>query len=213
MGYRRVNDGNYRNHAVLFDTDGTITELGELTGHDFSWAHAINNAGQVAGISRNTADYSSERAVLWETAGGVVSILNLDPSGSGRSNAADISEPAAAGAVEVAGTTTTASGVRVATVWTVQNGSVVTVRQLDAESGNASSAKAINDVGQVVAQVSGGMAVWTPATDQLEPLPSLSKRCSSRGGDINNDGTVAGWSGVFAKGRCAYHAVVWTKIN
>ena len=212
VGYRRENDGTFRNQAVLWDTDGTITitELGGLPGHDFSWAQAINNAGQVVGLSRTFRERDSERAVLWEPAGGP---LNLDPSGNGMSDATDISEPDGAGAVQVVGTATTGSGVRVATVWIVKDGSVVGVRQLDAESGNASSAHAVNDVGQVVVNVSGGVAVWTSATDLLEPLPSLSKHCSSGGHGINNDGTVAGSSGTSTKGRCTSHAVIWTTIN
>ena len=216
VGYRRENDGTYRNHAVLWDTDPAIkiTELGELSGYDFSWAFAINNAGQVAGISKNFGDRDSPRAVLWETAVGGVSILNLDLNGNGRSDATDISEPDEAGAVQVVGTSTTASGVSVATVWrVVKDDGVVSVQQLDAESGKASSAEAINDVGQVVVQVSGGLAVWTLATDLLETLPSLSKQCRRWVGDINNAGTVAGSSGTRVKRRCTSHAVIWTTIN
>ena len=76
-------------------------------------------------------------------------------------------------------------------------------------------AGAVNAAGEVVVS---GPAVWTrfeEGVDLVDPLPSLfSKRsCSSSGKGINNGGTVVGWSGVFAKGRCAQHPVVWTKIN
>ncbi len=56
----------------------TITDLGVPTGGTYSSAYAINNLGQVAGMSSNAA--GALAPLLW-TGGSFVTIPNFDPSG------------------------------------------------------------------------------------------------------------------------------------
>jgi probable HAF family extracellular repeat protein len=60
-----------------------FTDLGALSGHNYSIAYGINNAGQVVGYSRsNTAD--SDRAFLWQRGGlGMKNLNDLIAPGSG----------------------------------------------------------------------------------------------------------------------------------
>ena len=56
--------------------------------------------------------------------------------------------------------------------------------------------------------------VWTPALNLVEPLPTLSDRCTggTQSRRLNNNGMVIGSSLIKARGRCRRHAVLWTKI-
>ena len=47
--------------------------------------------------------------------------------------------------------------------------------------------------------------------DVVDVLPLLSERCGGGTGGINNSGPLVGSSGVFKKGRCVEHIVLWTK--
>jgi probable HAF family extracellular repeat protein len=58
----------FGSHAVLWDTDGSVTDLGNLGGAVANIGLAINNRGQVVGASSLTADatpFVSNDAFLW----------------------------------------------------------------------------------------------------------------------------------------------------
>ena len=143
--------------------------------------------------------------MLWvvESDGQISAPVDLHPVPGIQSIVEGISDETADGKVYVAGHLDFQAAVWVVDVATR---SVIDV-QLQPDGGGA---KAVNAAGEVLVTVSGP-AVWTLATGLLEPLPTLSKQCTSGGGGINNAGTVAGSSGLRAKGRCTTHAVVWTK--
>ena len=83
VGYAYV--GSPSTRAVLW-RQGRPVDLGTLPGDDFSAAHAINDRGQIVGISGNLGA-STERAFLWEN--GVMRALPTPPDAT-YSQAADI---------------------------------------------------------------------------------------------------------------------------
>ena len=73
-------------HAALWQADGSVTDLGALTGYGWAWARAINDLGQAVG-SVSTADPNgsttgSDHAVLWQN-GTATDLNTLLPANSG----------------------------------------------------------------------------------------------------------------------------------
>ena len=97
--------------AVL---SGTMQDLGVLPGGIISMASAINDAGQVVGVSETGREYKMH-AFLWTAAGGMKDLGTL-PGGPG-SNANDIN---AAG--QVVGSVTTEQRTAHAVLWTAAGG-------------------------------------------------------------------------------------------
>lgn len=60
-----VGDYLLTTHAALWDTDGSVIDLGVLPGDDYSYAYGINDAGQIVGYSTSNTTGMSH-AVLWE---------------------------------------------------------------------------------------------------------------------------------------------------
>ena len=196
--------------AVRWEPNGSVTDLGVLPGYEKSIGWAINDLGWVGGSSGvNSSEFPAKRqhAVLWidDGSGQISAPLDLHPVPEIRSIVKGISD-VRDGKVYVVGQLDFSRPV----VWVVDVATPhgVIEHVLEEVSGGA---EAVNAAGEVQVVVSGP-AVWTPATDLLEPLPTLSNKCYSKGRGINNLGTVVGWSGVFAKGRCVEHLVVWTKV-
>ena len=199
--------------AVRWEPDFSATDLGVLPGYKNSIGWAINNLGWVGGSSRPAiSEYPAKRqhAVLWidDGSGQISAPVDLHPVPEIQSIVKGISDVSTDGKVYVAGQLDFRPVVWVVDVTTL--GVIEHVQQGEGGGG----AGAVNAAGEVVVS---GPAVWTRdgGVDLVDPLPSLfSKRsCTSSGKGINSVGTVVGWSGVFAKGRCAQHPVVWTKIN
>lgn len=76
---RDINDvgqvaGYFGSHAVIREADGTIIDLGTLGG-TYSTAYAINNAGQVVGMSLDAS--GAARAFLWTAATGMIDLGTL----------------------------------------------------------------------------------------------------------------------------------------
>ena len=211
VGQSYPDDDLHSQLAVLWEANGTPRDLGELSDRSGSWARAINNAGHVVGRS-GIGTFGEPRAVLWILEGETVTILDLtaNSDNSGDNHATSVTEPSG-GFVQISGYTSIAGQQR-PTVWTVdlwsKDVTVTAVVRLEEGSGGGS---AINNVGEVA--VSSGV-VWTPELNLVEALPTLSPRkCNTNARQLNNLGTVVGYSGVSKKGRCTRHAVLWTKTS
>lgn len=175
-------------------TTYTATFLGTLGELD-SYANAINNAGQVVGVSTNTGS-SFERAVIWK---GTTAVA-LDPI-SQYSSAAGIND-----AGQVVGYSRADYNVPPhATLW---NGT--TAIDLGTLGGSSSYAAGINNVGQVAgtSDVSGNGerhgAIWNGTT--AINLGTLGGWLTYATG-INDAGQVVGYSSGYYPGRI--HATLW----
>jgi len=181
----------------------TFQQIGTFGG-SASWAHAINNSGQVVGEALNKNGLS--RAFLWENG----KMTDLGTLGGNQSAAHDIND-----AGQIVGWAETATGHRHAFLW--ENG---TMTDLGTLTGPTSEANAINNSGQVVGQAD---------TDQLDELGSPIRHAflwendvitdlgtldsgESLAADINDDGTVVGTAqtGELNEfGLPATHVVIW----
>jgi probable extracellular repeat, HAF family len=64
-------------HAAIWEPDGSIQDLGTLSGDLASSALSINRAGHVAGYSRPTASVGLQRSFFWTPTGGIIDIGRL----------------------------------------------------------------------------------------------------------------------------------------
>jgi probable HAF family extracellular repeat protein len=137
---------------------GQIISLGTLPGDDFSAAIAVNNRGQVVGISGNAAqnpDPIVPKAFLWED--GVMHALGA-PAGDSNASAVDINDRG-----QVVGTGTSATTLNtIATIF--HRGTAVHLRD---QGAIVSEALAINNRGQIVGSAFFGgpssvAVIWIP---------------------------------------------------
>jgi probable HAF family extracellular repeat protein len=97
---------------------GSATQLPVLSGGTCAQAMAINDAGQISGLSSNSR--GAFRAVLWRPTAGGYSVTDLGQPRGTTPNLMGINEPSATGAaVEVAGFARSTSGAEHATLWTI----------------------------------------------------------------------------------------------
>jgi len=176
----------------------TITDLGNLGGD--SVAYAINNEGQVVGYSYTAA--FQPHAFLWQN--GTMTDLGTLVGGT-QSVADDINNEG-----QVVGYSETAAGEQHAFLW--QNGSMTDLGTL---GGSSSSARGINDQGQVVGVSStatnGHAFLWQNGS--MTDLGTLGEDGNqayyySGAHGINDQGQVVGESGHATLG--GYQAVLWT---
>ncbi len=122
-------------HAVLWQTDGEIIDLGVLSGDQYTIARDINDAGAVVGTSHEftLSGNDESEAFLWTDAGGMIGLGFLP--GRANSNATGINNLG-----QVVGTSDNH-----AFLW--ENG---VMTDLGTPGGSWSAGLGINDLGQVV---------------------------------------------------------------
>jgi probable HAF family extracellular repeat protein len=192
-----VGDGFNGNHAFLRSIDGSMQDLGTLSGGSSSSANGINNAGKVVGISDVDVSGSlQQHAFLWD--GGMHDLGSL----GGLSSARRIND-----AGQVVGYYIDTTGKSRAFIWDATDG----MRQLVITGTSDSMANAINDNGQVVGNSNGGYGAffWSKATGGIS-LPFKSGRRITAY-DINNAGQIVGF-GSTGPGS-GDRAILWDSYN
>jgi len=178
----------------------TVTDLGTPPGAIFSAGYALNNAGQVAGVSGSSLD----RGFFWSSTQG---ILTLPPLGGGNSSTAT----AINDGDTIAGYSNSYTGHDHAVLWI--NGVVQDLGTLP--GGDDSFAFAINTSGQVAGAASSPITsylqaiLWSKAHG-MQNLGALVTAGSSEAVAINRFGKVVGISDAADGGM---HAFVWTKAG
>jgi probable HAF family extracellular repeat protein len=177
-----------------------------LPGHDSSWAAAINNAGQVAGHSRDySMPGSATHAVRWDSSGEIQYLGDL-PGGDDGSFAQGINNMGHA-----AGTSSATGGSR-AFLWTSAGG----MQNLGGIPGGREFSSGIS-IGNSGAVIGGGIAqnesrafIWRSASgmQDLGELPGGDLGKVARA--INSFDVVVGSAEVAASGPNRVHATIWT---
>jgi probable HAF family extracellular repeat protein len=173
--------------------------LRALLGSDYSSASAINDAGEVAGVS-NTS--KAMLPYIWTLTGGLQRVPLLPGDNCGQANGINKQG-------HVAGYSSGPNGAR-AFLWTRSKG----VQDLGVlPGGNYSRACDLNDLDQVAGtsgSAAGDRAVLWTKTGNVRDLGTLSGDTSSEATAINNNGDVVGYS----KGpRGGMRAFLWTQAS
>ena len=173
-------------HAFLYDPATGMGNLPGLVAGGWSYAYAINNAGQITGEAMPSDITSRGHAVLWDPATG---LRDLGTLGGYESQARAISNRG-----QVVGLTGTSSGGTHAFLWDSATG----MRDLGTlGTGATSVAEHINDLGQVVGYAETGGYVnhaflWDSATG-MKDLGAFGLYYSHAYG-INDAGQIIGWA-------------------
>jgi probable HAF family extracellular repeat protein len=194
-------------HPFLWTSQSGMGDLGTFGGA-FGQAKGINDMGQVVGVV--SSPDNAEHAFLWTpsapggTTGEMVDIGGL-PGGGSQTIALGIN-----GLGQIVGIDMVA-GVGHAYVWTPERPGAPVGAVTDISGGLASSANAINDIGQVAgtAQFQTGSAFLWSARSGMVSLGTLPGATSSEAFGINNAGQVVG-AAYDGFGRDHPRAFVWT---
>jgi probable HAF family extracellular repeat protein len=165
-------------HAFSWTAGGGMVDLGTLGGRA-SLANGVNDAGQVAGTSGIAT--GADHAFLWTPKTGMADLGTLG---------GPVSFPTAVNETgEVVGGSDTASTGFHAFSWTPASGMV------DLGTPNASSsARAVNDRGQVVGEASGHAFSWTAAGGTTDLGTLFGDTAQSEAVGVNDSGLVVGRS-------------------
>jgi probable HAF family extracellular repeat protein len=186
--------------AVIWEPNGEMRELPPLPGDSTSAATAINDKGQVVGISGAcgiaVGDVSAAHSVIWEN--GIPTRID-DFGGHTWNTPTAINND---GVVVGFSLPADQEGTRFfrAFVWTKEGGT----KMLDQIAGDVrSSALGINDEGQIVgfSRTAGAVlraVIWENANAKIKNLNDLATPGSPYlliAGDVNNSGRIAGYTG------------------
>ena len=180
-------------HAFLWSSDGSMTDLGSLKGGQ-SYGAAINASGEVVGSAfLPTAKASGLfHAFAWTPSGGMTDIGVLRGLFAGQSGASAINDLGI-----IVGSSYTGQA-HYAVLWQL-NRHVVNLGSLSVQTDFPySAAFGINRAGQVVgaSQVDSGQLhafLWSSASG-MKDLGTLPSGSSSDAQGINNRGEVVGWA-------------------
>lgn len=184
--------GSVGTHGFLYQ-DGVLTDLGTLPGETESYAVAINDRGEIAGISFTF--FGQSHLVIWRD--GAIHDLGVLPAGD--ANVTDMNNRR-----QIVGYATSSSGER---AFTWRDGVVTYLPPLT--EGGSSFAWAINDRGEIAG------ASYTPSGElhpvlwrdgvaiDLGTLPG-SGVCQAEG--LNDRGQVVGWCAIHATGTASAFA-------
>jgi probable HAF family extracellular repeat protein len=201
-------------NAVLWE-NGTVTDLGTLPNHNYSEARAINNQGEIVGLSGSWG--SGNHAVLWTN--GVITDLEMLPY-DGSTSASGINERGQIIGSGAGGILTNAAPHAV--LW--DNGTItdlgIVATWFDPTASpvgrvDFSHAYGINNRGQIVgvSTTSTGVhaVLWENGT--VTDLGTLPGHNYSEAFGINDRGQIMGLSGMWtddcSAGEC--NAVLWDK--
>lgn len=179
-------------HAATWD-NGVVTDLPSLGGH-FSYAHGINSAGDVVGMSFTNGD-ANWRAVLWRSG----AAHDLGTLGGSKSYAHAIDD-----AGNVVGMAEDASGAPHAFKYTTNaSGGVVTRTNLGTLLGGSSCAYAINASGAIVGTSDAAAVLWDGGgpLDLNEAVSPVSQWRLEIARSINDDGWIVGSGYHFGQPR------------
>lgn len=205
VGSTTTNSTSYAvSHGVIWQ-NGAAVSLGSL-GSGFTTATAINDSGEVVGLSYVTN--TDERAFMWQN-GVMTALVSLAGTAAPNGSASAINNQG-----EIVGESSfvTSTGLLFerATLW--QNGQPVDLGALPDGSGN-SYAVAINNEGQAIGQVSPTLP--SPSAPEqavlfqngaVTLLTGLAANESTVARGINDAGTIVGLAGTATGDE---HAVMW----
>lgn len=190
-------DASYEQYGVFWDTDGSVVDIGGLGG-DQTWTSAINNRGQVVGVSRVSAG-GPYHAFLWSLDGGMTDLGTLE--GATESFAYGINDVG-----QVVGSAHFGS-YQYAVLWDV-DGSIRNLGLLP--GGTVSVAFDINESGQVVGNGDNRPVFWD-VDGNIREFDILAGDNAGVAFGINEAGIVVGQS-TFSSllgGRRRYRPVLW----
>lgn len=193
-----VGDG-YNKHAFLW-TNGTVQDLGTLSGGTNSSASGVNNNGQVVGIS-DTAATGVRHAFIWDTANGMQDLGSLGGANT-LSSARRIND-----AGQIVGYYIGTDGKQHAFIWSSAGG----MKDLSVQA-SGSLANGINNIGQVVGESGGGFSsfYWSETTGSVN-LKTFGAGRRIYAYDINSEGQIVGY-GSPAPGS-GDRAVLWNSYD
>ncbi len=195
VGYWAVEGGTI--HAVSWTQAGGFQDIGTLRAGSYSYAHAINNSGQIVGQDQQ----GGQRPFLWSPSAGMTALPIL--AGSMNGIAFDIND---AGVV-VGESHAELDGINHGVLWPTSGGVV----DLGSLGGRFSTARGINSSGQVVgwsmvANEELHAFIWTAATGMVD-LNTWGSPCAgaSQAEAISDAGLVVG--------ACEGRPVIWSQTQ
>ena len=221
----KAENADSKTRAFLY-SGGSMVEIDPAFGGSTSWAYAINNADQVAGVApRKYTLMSYDHAFRWTDAnddnvvdaGEVLELLALDGNTTSKSYARDLNDVGQVVGYSRAGTYNHAFAFHDADGDGVVDAGELA--DLGTFGGNASEAYGINNAGQVVGRAQSAASkdhafVWTDTTPnwQVDAGEMLDLHPYGFGGDlsgahgINSQGNVVGYAQTAAG---AIHAFIY----
>ncbi len=183
-------------HAMRWTEAGGIQDIGTLRPGSYTYAHGINNLGQIVGNDQQ----GGQRPYLWSPSTGMTALTILPGAINGI--AFDIND-----AGMVVGESHGATGINNAVLWTTSGA----VSALGSLGGTVSTAYGINSSGQVVgwSTLADGQRqayIWSQATGMVD-LNTWGTPCAgaSEAESINDAGVVVG--------ECEGRPVIWTAAH